>query len=379
MGPPETRNLMRVALRLARPRCRAQGSGVVRGMRRWLPLLGLLALPAAAAAQAPLPLHVGGRAVADGEGWRFGWPGVYFEGRFEGTGVAVAVESPTEHLRLLIDGEERARLAAPGRAELRIEGLPPGAHVVRLEKLTESQEGGARLLGIRALDGGTPLPPAPRARRIEFIGDSYSVGYGNASTDRACTPARRHALTDTQRAFGPLVAARLDADYRIIAYSGFGIVRNYGGAVPELSLPAIYDRAIPGDPAVRADDRGWRPQLIVIALGTNDFSTPLRPGERWPDDAALRADYRARYVAFVRMLRERRPQARVLLLGDERFHAEVEQVAAALDRDGAPPVATLLYGGLALTGCDRHPSLADHRALADRVAGAIQRIEALWD
>jgi lysophospholipase L1-like esterase len=349
-------------------------------MFRCLAPLGLL-LAAPAAAQAPLPVHIGGRAVAEPEGaWRFGWPGVYFEGRFSGTGVAVAVDSATEHFRVLIDGVERAVLSAPGTARLAIGGLAPGPHVVRLEKQTESQEGSARFLGFRPLDGAMPLPPSPRARRIEFVGDSWSAGYGNASPGRVCTSERRHQLTDTQRAFGPLVAARLDADYRIIAYSGFGMVRNYGGAAPELSLPAIYDRAIPGEPArAAADDAAWRPQLIVIALGTNDFSTALRPGERWADQAALRADWRARYVAFVRLLMARQPQARFLLLGDESFFPEVEQVAAALNRDAARPVATLRHGGLALTGCDFHPGLADHRALAELVAGAIGRIDELWD
>ena len=269
-------------------------------------LLLLLAAPAAPApAQDPIPAHVGGRVVREAEGaLRFGWPGVWFEGRFSGTGVAVAVESATDHFRLLVDGEERASLVEPGAARLVLSGLPPGEHVVRLEKLTESQQGGGRFLGFFAADGAEPLPPRPRPRRIEYIGDSYTVGYGNTSRARECTSDQVHDTTDTSRAFGPLLAARLGADYRIHAFSGFGIVRNYAGGVPDLSLPAIYDRAIPGDPASAgaaadaADDDGWRPQLIVVNLGTNDFSTPLRPGERWPDQAALRADWRARYLDF---------------------------------------------------------------------------------
>lgn len=335
-------------------------------------------LAASAPAQVPLQVHVGGRAVADGEGWRFGSPGVYFEGRFESTGVSVAVESATEHFRVLVDGIERARLIAPGTARVVVEGLPPGPHVVRLEKVTESQQGGGRFLGFRTAGGGRALPPAPRARRIEFVGDSYTVGYGNAAHGRTCSRQEVHDTTDTGRAFGPLLAARVGADYRVVAYSGFGVVRNYGGAAAELSLPGIYDRVIPGEPAALPEDDGWRPQLIVIALGTNDFSTPLHAGERWADDAALRADWRARYVAFVRMLRSRRPQARFLLLGHESFYPEVVQVAAELNRGPARPVETRVYGGLELTGCDWHPSLADHRALADLVGAAIGGMEGLW-
>jgi lysophospholipase L1-like esterase len=348
-------------------------------MLRLLAPFGLLLLAASAAAQAPLPVHVGGRAVPEVHGaWRFGWPGVYFEGRFRGTSVTVTVDSASEHFRVLVDGAERAILTAPGEASLTIEGLASGPHVVRLEKQTESQEGSARFLGFRPGPGATALPSVARARRIEFIGDSNTVGYGNASHERTCTREEVHDRTDTSRAFGPLVAARLDADYRILAYSGFGIVRNYAGEAPDRNLPIIYDRAIPGEPAAAAADDGWRPQLIVIMLGANDFSTPLHAGERWADQAALRADYRARYVAFVRMLRTRQPQARFLLVAQESFAPEMEQVAATLNGDQHGSVATLHYGALERTGCDWHPSLADHRALADLVMAAIGRIDGLW-
>lgn len=342
-------------------------------MIRPLAVLFLLASAAPAAAQVQLPAHVGGRVIEEGPVARFGWPGVYFEGHFSGTEVTVAVESATEHFRVLVDGRERALIVQPGTARLTIAGLAPGEHVIRVEKTTESQQGGGRFLGFWA---ERALPPRPRARRIEFIGDSYTVGYGNASHGRTCTEQEVHDLTDTSRAFGPLAAARLDADYRMIAYSGFGIARNYAGGAPELSLPAIYDRAIPGEPGAATAEDGWRPQLIVIALGTNDFSTPLGPGERWADQRALSADYRARYVDFVRRLSARQPQARFLLLAHERFASDVEQVAAALN-GGGPSIVTLRYGELERTGCNWHPSLADHRALAELVLDAVARMDGL--
>jgi len=124
---------------------------------------------------------------------------------------------------------------------------------------------------------------------------------------------------------------------------------------------------------------GIRPQLIVIGLGNNDFSTQLHPGEHWSDRETLRADWRSHYVAFARTLMARQPQARLLLMGHEPFFADVALVAAELNRNAARPVLTLQYGDLQLTGCDYHPSLADHRALADLLAGAVGRIDGLWD
>lgn len=335
-------------------------------------LLALLLIPAHVPASPALAPNVGGRVVDEGSrGIRFAWPGVYFEGRFRGTAVEVAVEADSDFLRVTVDGEEKAVLKRPGRARLRIGGLAPGEHVVRLEKLTESQTGGSRFLGFRAADASAPLPARPRSRQIEFIGDSYTVGYGNASPGRTCTKEEVHDLTDSQRAFGPILARRLDADYRLIAYSGFGIVRNYDGSRPGESLPSLYERALPGEPgAVEAPSVGWRPQVIVINLGTNDFSTPLHPRERWPSPEALRADYRRAYIAFARRLMARQPQAALVLMGTDPFSAEVEQVREALSEQGRRVVA-LRYADLELTGCDYHPSLSDHRRLAALIAAAL--------
>ncbi|GAA4811654.1 SGNH/GDSL hydrolase family protein [Sphingosinicella ginsenosidimutans] len=345
--------------------------------RRAFPLLLLIAIPAAASAA--LPVHVGGRAVQEADGsWRFGWPGVYFESRFRGTAVSVDAVPGADRLRLSIDGAVRAELIGPGEVRLDISGLDPGDHVVRLDKVTESQEGSSRFIGFSTDPEATPLDPPARTREIEFVGDSYTVGYGDTAHGPACTRAEVHDTTDTSQAFGPLAARRLDADYRIIAFSGFGVVRNYDGVAPGLSLPAIYGRAIPGEtmPWDAARD-AWRPQLIVIALGANDFSTDLHPGERWANRDALRADWRARYVAFARALMARQPQARLLLVGRDPYFADLEQVAAALNRTAREPVATLSYEGLGLTGCDHHPDLADHRRLADLIVAAAGRIAGL--
>jgi lysophospholipase L1-like esterase len=316
--------------------------------------------------ETPLPVHVGGRVIRDREGrFGFGWPGVYFEGRFRGSAVRVRFEAPAEHMRLLIDGEEKLVFRRADRVDLLLDRLPQGEHSIRLEKLTESQQGGGRFLGFLAPAGVRPLPPVPRARQIEFIGDSYTVGYGNTSPTRQCTKREVHDTTDTQQAFGALVGRHFDADYRINAFSGFGIVRNYNGAQPGLNLPTIYQRLKPDDPAqLDAADPGWRPQLVVINLGTNDFSTALNPGEPWRDRRQLEAAYRTAYADFVRRLHARQPQARFILMGSDAFFPQVEQVAATLSAGLPGRVTTVRFEGLDLGACDWHPSLADNRRLA---------------
>ena len=202
--------------------------------RLWM--LAVLALagvvPDQTPVEKPLPLDVGGRVVTDPDGAkRFGWPGTYFEGRFEGAAVTVSAEARDEQLAVLIDGKQSVVLTKDSPIHIVIGGLERRTHVVRLEKRTESQAGSARFLGFSA-PGGHALPPRPRRRRIEFIGDSHSAGYGNTSPTRECTREQVHDTTNTQLAFGPLLAKKLDADYRVIAYSGFGIVRRTRAGLP---------------------------------------------------------------------------------------------------------------------------------------------------
>ena len=280
----------------------------------------------------------------------------------------MSAEARDEQLAVLIDGKQSVVLTKDSPIHIVIGGLERRTHVVRLEKRTESQAGSARFLGFSA-PGGHALPPRPRRRRIEFIGDSHSVGYGNTSPTRECTREQVHDTTNTQLAFGPLLAKKLDADYRVIAYSGFGIVRNYNGGVPGDSLPKRYARAIPGE-EIPADDRGWKPDTVVIDLGSNDFSTKLHAGEAWADEAALHADYRATYARFVRMLLAKYPHARLVLIRYSLFDSDVQAVAAAV---ASRRVATVAAEPHELTGCDWHPSLADHRAMAEALERALAR------
>ncbi|MDR7232035.1 lysophospholipase L1-like esterase [Caulobacter sp. BE264] len=322
---------------------------------------------AAALAQTALPLNIGGRVASAPDGaYDFGWPGVYFEGRFTGSSVEVVVDTGGEHLAVSVDGVRKAELTKSGQTRLKLDRLGPGEHVVRLDKLTESQSGSSRFQGFFVGEGSEALPAPSRPRRIEFIGDSHTVGYGVRSTSRDCTESQVHELTDTSLAFGPILARRLDADYRIVAFSGRGVVRNYNGVAAGQPLPALFPRLIPGQeqPRVGADDT-WSPDVLVIGLGTNDFSTPLNPGEPWANEATLRQDYRDRYVAFIQALKASRPKARVFLIAGDTFAEDVAQVA---DRTGAKAVRiTDMDRG----ACHWHPSVADQRMMADRLEAAI--------
>jgi lysophospholipase L1-like esterase len=275
-------------------------------------------------------------------------------------------------VHVLADGRRLATLVRPKPGLYRIDGLRDGRHSLRIEVASESQAGPTSFGGFFAPGRATPAPPQRRSRQIEFIGDSHTVGYGNRSGTRDCTGREVWETTDTSRAFGPRLARRYGADYQVNAISGRGVVRNYDGFAGD-TLPVAYPYVLL-DHRVPWRDPRWRPQLIVISLGTNDFSTPLKRNEKWRSRDALRADYEASYVRFVKQLRARNPRAYFILWAadsDAEVASESARVAQRLRAGGERRLAFVRIAGLDFSGCHFHPSVRDDAVIADRLAQAI--------
>ncbi|MEU9917334.1 hypothetical protein [Streptomyces sp. NPDC051001] len=67
----------------------------------------------------------------------------------------------------------------------------------------------------------------------------------------------------------------------------------------DLTYRTYYDRALLNvDGDVWRNPGTWRPQIVVVNLGSNDFSD-LTPGEPWTPDS-LAAAYRTAYGEFLR-------------------------------------------------------------------------------
>src|SRR5207302_9696193 len=142
-------------------------------------------------------------------------------------------------------------------------------------------------------------------------GDSHTVGCGDLSTSRSCTNDEVWAKTDNTSAFGPALAHEFEAEYQVIALSGRGVVRNYNGFTG-FTLPQIYPYVL-FDQQEKYNNAKWKPGVIVVALGTNDFSTPLRAGERWNTPEELSLDYESSYGEFLREIRVKNPDALVIV------------------------------------------------------------------
>jgi lysophospholipase L1-like esterase len=328
-----------------------------------------------AVASAPVARTVPGEA-----GLAYQWPGAYFELNFEGSSAYFKLGAGAVILRVSVDGQALPLLTKPAAGVYAVSELAPGAHALRLEVLTEHQAGPNRFGGFLLPADAKAQPALERARRIEFIGDSHTVGYGNTSNSRDCTQDQVWATTDNTQAYGPITARHYNADYRVTAISGRGVVRNYDGfASPK--LPEAYPHTLL-DPTSPRDTSDWQPQVVAMALGTNDFSTPLKAGEAWPTREALQADFRQRYAAFLKQLRARYPQALLVVWATDGAAGEILTQAAAvvqgLQREGERRIRLVPMHGLDMMGCHWHPSLADHRKIAKALVSLIDAEPEVW-
>lgn len=291
---------------------------------------------------------------------------------FEGTEVSVSLNDASENeFTVVLDGEVLPKLAAQaGSHDYPLaDSLAPGPHVLELYRRTEASFGVTQFLGLDfGADGQLLAPPALPTRLLEFVGDSITCGYGNEGTSASCgfsADTENHYLT-----YAALTARALDAELSTVAWSGKGIVYNYGEDTVD-PLPALYDRTLPGDGA-SAYEFDRIPDAVVINLGTNDFSTD---GDPTPEL------FEAEYLEFLGHIRSKYPEAFLLctvgpLLSGDDLTAARAGISAAVTalQDGGDDRVKSWEMNVANDdpGCDYHPSLATHEAMATAVTNELK-------
>lgn len=314
----------------------------------------------------PPAIHYIGRHDASDPGHvRMGWSGVGAVFRFDGTGASVRLDDSGRYFTVLVDGVLQPNLATtPGEQLYPLaQGLPAGEHTVELYRRTEGSFGPTVMLGVE-LEGELLAPP-PVQRRIEIVGDSITCGYG----DEGVAPCSFSAETENHYlTYGAVAARALGAELSTVAWSGKGVVNNYGDDVFE-PLPTIYDRLLATDAAPW--DFSWQPDVVVINLGTNDFSTDNDP----PENVFVPA-----YVGFLAHLRAVYPDAFILAIAPSLYGAEVQMVAgylqSAVDQRHTAGDFDVAFADVNVewigSGCDGHPSVATHANMGAKLADTLK-------
>eukprot|EP01105_Mastigella_eilhardi_P022638 TRINITY_DN559_c0_g1_i2.p1 TRINITY_DN559_c0_g1~~TRINITY_DN559_c0_g1_i2.p1 ORF type:complete len:217 (+),score=47.23 TRINITY_DN559_c0_g1_i2:402-1052(+) len=205
-----------------------------------------------------------------------------------------------------------------------------------------------------------------RTLKIEVIGDSLSCGYGDLGDNPYCDWSTD--TEDSTLSWGSLVAQNFSAQLYIEAWSGMGIVRNYGdpNTTSEYPFPTLFPRTLgSSDTSPEWDFKQYQPDVVLVNLGTNDYSTAPTP----PHDVFVDG-----YVSFLTSLRGWYPNAELFAVcGPVTTDECCQAVSDAVDAFGD---AHFVYALNILSwptdyGCDTHPSITGQQKLAAKVIPAV--------
>lgn len=263
-----------------------------------------------------------------------------------------------------------------------IDGDETTEAIIRIVKLSETA---MSTFGIASIDveGGKIGPTENKDLLIEFVGDSITCGYGIDDEN-----PDHHFSTKTEdvtRAYAYKTARMLDADYSIVAVSGYGIISGYTETdepIPEQTIPRYYNTlgfsyGSFGDK--KPQDILWdftkrQPDVIVINLGTNDATYIKEKSDRL-------SMYSQEYCAFLKKIRKHNPDAAIIcsigIMGAEVYSGIRNAVDTYVNETGDGKIDILLFNqqmqkdGYA---ADWHPTEATNIKAANKLTDKIREV-----
>lgn len=242
-----------------------------------------------------------------------------------------------------------------------------GTHEVRLVKRTEPFVGTTAFRGFE-LPEGKLLQAARKKRRLEFVGDSITCGFGNEGADQ--NEPFRPETENAYLSYAGIAARAVNADVTILAWSGRKMW-------PDNTTPEVYDRILPTQAEPTFAFRDPAPDAVVIHLATNDFSR-VNPEEN---------GWTGAYETFIRRVWGHYPKARVYVAVGSMMTDEYPKDQRALstvrgyltrmvDRMKDRRLRLVEFDPQRIEdgiGSSWHPSVRTHQKMADCLTAALKR------
>lgn len=307
----------------------------------------------------------------------FNWSGTVIEANFPGPTIGMKMSHNNAWYDIEIDGQiDTVINCGSNQKHIFSTGLSTSMHTLRIILRSEDHYSKATFGGLYLADGKSlGEAPAKPSRKIEFLGDSHSAGYGVESPERTCDPQSLHRFTSANKAFPMLITRALHAQSIILGCSGKGVVRNFNDPNNRSDKPYsyYYERLFGDDSDQKWDFTSWIPDLVVICLGTNDFSTYPHPDE----DVFME-----NYHKLLDQIITNYPSAKISCVSttDEKVKRLVKEVVEKENNSlNHPQVFEASYPPyVENTGCDWHPSMADNVAIASSIIDTIM-VKLSWD
>jgi hypothetical protein len=267
-------------------------------------------------------LKINGRTTEELEPLTLFWTGSGFELKVKAAELWVEIEADYDEqepwFSVLVNGAHIARqMAVKGRNRICLFRSRNPEEIKHVKFVKDSQAMGDDeqcCLQIHSIfTDGTFCPVEDKPYKLEFIGDSITSGEGTfGAKEEQDWVAMFFSGVHNYAAF---TAEVVNADFRIISQSGWGVFASWDGQV-ERALPDYYEKVcgvLKGshNEALGAqqdyDFTKWQPDAVIVNLGTNDgsaFSMPEFHHELVEFENAV--------TAFLKKLRRCNPKAELV-------------------------------------------------------------------
>lgn len=307
---------------------------------------------------------------------------VHFGFSFEGTECKIYANIPDvnghNYLQYELDGVYQKRIRVEGNTPIPITiQVPAGKHQVRIFKATEAHTSPIFISKVAA--NKIKTLDVARAPMIEFIGNSITCGAAADPSKVACGTGVYHDQHNAYIAYGPRLARMLKVNFMLSSVSGIGMYRNWNSDGP--NMPAVYEKVdFQEKRSEKWNFSTYSPDIVSIALGTNDFSNGDGKTPRKPFDAAA---FTANYIKFVQLVKSKYPKARIALLsspmvkGESRLKLQdcLNEVQKSIDAQyTSEKVEKFFFEPMEARGCSGHPNVADHEILAQQLKPLFSRL-----
>lgn len=242
-------------------------------------------------------------------------------------------------------------------------------HTLTIYKATEATMGNVLFIGTTAK---LMTITSVKKKKIEYIGDSITSGAANDPSTIPCDQGEYFDHHNGYFAYGPIISRAIDVDYLMSSVSGIGIYRNWNEEGPEAPImPAVYENLyLTKDASKSKYEFAFQPDIISIALGTNDFSNGDGTKKRLPFSPEK---YVSNYINFIKMIYAHNPNAQLVLTNSPMVNGEkaivfeecLNKIKAEFDRDKThKPILIFKFKPMTPSGCSGHPNIEEHKIMA---------------
>ena len=223
------------------------------------------------------------------------------------------------------------------------------------------------------------LKQSPRYRyRLEFVGDSITSAEGAIGAQKEMDWIS--AFFCPKNSYPVMVADEMQADFRIVSQSGWGVYKSWDG-YEECAIPRFYSKvcglllgeANKNKGALNSYDfKEWQPDAVIINLGTNDDNCCKDENERKKVTLAVEN--------FLKEVRSDNPEAQLVwaygMLGDS-MESPIQMGIVQYQKeshDSRVHFLPLVNTTEKTKGARMHPGELSHRQAKETICALLQEI-----